>query len=120
MSSGNTIRTTYRCADCGRTSPFADDNGRCDVCVSQAVDRAAMFDDFDRAVLGLLAAGVDELQLRRGLIMAIDDSEGPITGDFIYRARDEEGGFIYQVDSSFLAAGEDIGGDPAVGDRYDY
>jgi hypothetical protein len=88
------------CAICAKWGPV-DQQSRCPVCLSAAVDRAALLDDLDMAILGLIALGVNEIQLRCALIMAIDGKEGTLYHDFVERRRDGDG-FVWHVPTSFV------------------
>src|SRR5918994_1399845 len=75
------------CAICAKWGPV-DQKSRCPVCLSAAIDRAALLDDLDMAIRGLIGLGVNEIQLRCALIMAIDGKEGTLYQDFVERRRD--------------------------------
>jgi hypothetical protein len=49
-----------------------------------------------------LAAGLDEVQLRRAQILVVDGAEGAMIRDFVVRRREPDGGFAWHVPSSFL------------------
>jgi hypothetical protein len=87
------------CAICAKWGPV-DQQSRCPVCLAAAVDRAALLDDLDMAILGLITLGVNEIQLRCALSMAIDGKEGTLWHDFVERRRDGDG-FAWHVPSSF-------------------
>jgi hypothetical protein len=53
------------------------------------------------ATLGLIRLGVNEIQLRCALIMAIDGSEGRLWHDFVERPRDGDW-FVWHMPSSFV------------------
>jgi hypothetical protein len=88
------------CAICAKWGPV-DQQARCLVCLSAAIDRAALLDDLDMATRGLIGLGVNEIQLRCALIMAIDGEEGTLYHDFVERRRDGNE-FEWHVPSSFV------------------
>jgi hypothetical protein len=90
-----------RCRICGRVAPL-DNRGHCRKCVEAAVARAAALDSFDLGVRLCLDAGLDEIQLRHALGLAINGDEGVLVRDFVIRRRDPEDGFAWHVPSSFL------------------
>jgi hypothetical protein len=88
------------CAVCAKWGPV-DQQSRCPACVSAAIDRAALLDDLDMATRGLIGLGVNEIQLRCALVMAIDGEEGMLFHDFVERRRDGDG-FVWHVPSSLV------------------
>jgi hypothetical protein len=88
------------CAICAKWGPV-DRQSCCPVCLDAAIDRAALLDDLDMATRGLIALGVNEIQLRCALIMAIDGEEGTLYHDFVERRRDGDG-FGWHVPLSFV------------------
>ncbi len=71
------------------------------LCLSAAVDRAALLDDLDLATLGLIRLGVDEIQIKAAVVMSIDGTVGKLANDFVERRRDGDG-FVWHVPSSFV------------------
>jgi hypothetical protein len=71
------------------------------VSVRRSRERAAL-DSFDLGVGLCLAAGLDEIQLRHALILALNGTEGTMIRDFVVRRREPGDSFVWHVPSSFL------------------
>lgn len=101
QGSGAAGTTVERCSICGARA-LLDDHGHCRKCVGEAITRAAALDSFDFGVGLCLEAGLDEIQLRHALILALNGTEGTMIRDFVVRRREPGGGFVWHVPSSFL------------------
>jgi hypothetical protein len=101
QGSGAAGASVERCRICGRLAPV-DNRGHCRKCVGEAVTRAAALDSFDLGVRLCLEAGIDEIQLRHALVLAVNGTEGALIRDFVVRRREPDGGLVWHVPSSFL------------------
>jgi hypothetical protein len=101
QGSGAAGTKVERCSICGARA-LLDDHGHCRKCVGKAVTRAAALDSFDLGVGLCLEAGLDEIQLRHALILALNGTEGTMIRDFVVRRREPGDSFVWHVPSSFL------------------